>query len=157
MSEALQIRPLSREDELQACARMMAGTEPWITLRRSYEQAVEVFQQNRDLTFVAYLQDDLVGFVILQMEGALTGYIKSLAVDSERRGQGIGRAIISFAEDYIFARKTNVFLFVSSFNPRAQALYTALGYEQVGRVPNLIIEGHDEVLMRKTIGPMVEG
>ncbi len=132
----------------------MAGSEPWLTLKRTYEAAVEIFEKNQALTFVARSAGVVVGFVILQMEGALPGYIKSLAVDPDLRGQGIGRALIAYAEDYIFARTPNVFLCVSSFNPRAHAWYTSMGYALVGRLTNLIVEGHDEILLRKTIGPL---
>lgn len=152
--DALEIGLLAGPEEHRICARFMAGAEPWLTIGRDYAASLEIFEQHKDLTFVARLDGAVVGFVILQMEGALPGYIKSIAVDPALRGQGIGRTLIAFAEDYILARTTNVFLCVSSFNPRAHALYTKLGYQLVGRLTNLLVDGHDELLLRKTIGPL---
>ncbi|MFN2443136.1 MAG: GNAT family N-acetyltransferase, partial [Thermoanaerobaculia bacterium] len=55
-----------------------------------------------------------------------------------------------------FAVAPNVFLFVSSFNDGARRLYERLGYRVVGEVPDYLIPGASEILMRKTIGPLSE-
>ena len=36
----------------------------------------------------------------------------------------------------------------------AQKFYAALGYETIGVVREFLVKGHDEILMRKTIGPL---
>jgi ribosomal protein S18 acetylase RimI-like enzyme len=46
-----------------------------------------------------------------------------------------------------------VFLCVSSFNDAARRLYERLGYAAVGRLPNFLVDGHDEILMMKSAGP----
>jgi len=61
-----------------------------------------------------------------------------------------------FAEERIFRESPNVFLCVSSFNPRAKALYERLGYEAVGELNDYIVRGHSEHIFRKTIGPIRE-
>ena len=61
-----------------------------------------------------------------------------------------------FAEARIFRESPNVFLCVSSFNPRARALYKRLGYARVGELPDYLIPGHSEVIFRKTIGSFDE-
>jgi ribosomal protein S18 acetylase RimI-like enzyme len=43
-------------------------------------------------------------------------------------------------------------LCVSSFNTGAKRLYERLGYEFVGTLTNYLVEGHDELLYRKTSG-----
>ena len=47
-----------------------------------------------------------------------------------------------------------MFLCVSSFNPRARALYERLGYELVRELTDYIVAGHSELLLRKTVGPI---
>ena len=42
---------------------------------------------------------------------------------------------------------------VSAFNHDAHRLYTRLGYETVGVLRNFVVDGLDEVLLRKTRGP----
>jgi RimJ/RimL family protein N-acetyltransferase len=43
---------------------------------------------------------------------------------------------------------------VSSFNRRAARLYRRLGYERVGRLRDYVVAGQDEILLRKTLGPL---
>jgi ribosomal protein S18 acetylase RimI-like enzyme len=90
------------------------------------------------------------------MEGTFTGYIQTVAVGADWRGRGLGSRLIAFAEKRIFAEKPNVFMCVSSFNKKAQRLYRRLGYEKIGVLKNFIVSGHDEILLRKTIGPLAE-
>jgi hypothetical protein len=45
---------------------------------------------------------------------------------------------------------------VSSFNPDARRLYERLGYSVVGELKDLIVPGHSEILLRKTLGPLTE-
>jgi ribosomal protein S18 acetylase RimI-like enzyme len=55
----------------------------------------------------------------------------------------------------IFAQLPNVFICASSFNPRAVKLYKSLGYELVGELKDYAVAGHSEILLRKTIGPII--
>src|SRR6185295_393094 len=91
--------------------------------------------------------------IILTMRGALVGFIQTVCVDAVTRGSGLGTRLVAFAEERIFRQTPNVFLCVSSFNPRARALYERLGYEVIGELKDYIIEGASEILMRKTLGP----
>jgi ribosomal-protein-alanine N-acetyltransferase len=50
----------------------------------------------------------------------------------------------------------NVFICASSFNPGARRLYERLGYQVVGELPDYIVRGHAETLLRKTTGPLAE-
>jgi ribosomal protein S18 acetylase RimI-like enzyme len=64
--------------------------------------------------------------------------------------------MIEFAEQRIFRQSPNVFLCVSSFNKHAQKLYERLGYQHVGELPDFVVRGYSEILMRKTRGPLLE-
>ena len=141
------------QDEAAECARIMTGTDPWITLGRNFDNCLKILNTPSREVYVAYLEDTLIGFIILLMEGAITGYIQTVAVKEEFRSQGWGSAIMKFAEERILAERPNVFICVSSFNPRARVLYERLGYELIGELKEYIIPGHSEFLLRKTIGP----
>jgi ribosomal protein S18 acetylase RimI-like enzyme len=47
-----------------------------------------------------------------------------------------------------------MFICVSSFNPRAQRFYRRLGYEVIGELKDYIVDGHSEILLRKSIGSL---
>jgi [ribosomal protein S18]-alanine N-acetyltransferase len=153
---ALGIRRLGGRDEAEACARMMAASEPWITLRRDAGAALAILTDPGRETYVAFLEDEFVGFIILVMHGAFVGYIQSVCVAPGRRGLGLGHRLMAFAEERIFRETPNVFLNVASFNPQAQRLYERLGYEVVGELRDYIVPGHSEILMRKSTGSLAE-
>ena len=105
-------------------------------------------------TYVALRDGRVVGFVIVCMQGAFVGYIQSVCVAADLRGQGIGSTLIGFAEERIFAITPNVFMCVSSFNTAARRLYVRLNYEVIGELRDYLVAGHSEILLRKTIGPL---
>jgi ribosomal-protein-alanine N-acetyltransferase len=154
--DALEIRGLGDRDEAGVCARMMAASEPWITLRRGADAALAILTDPGRESHVARLEGEIVGFIVLVMHGAFTGYIQSVCVAPGMRGRGLGRRLVAFAEERILRETPNVFLCVSSFNPAARRLYERLGYEVVGELRDYIVPGHSEILMRKTTGPLAE-
>lgn len=151
------IREILDDDEVDMCAEIMSASEPWSTLGRTKEKATRILS-DRDAqeVYVATHGADVVGFVILVMKGAFIGYIRTVAVHADWRSRGLGRRLIGFAEERSFRESPNVFLCVSSFNPRARALYERLGYEVVGELNDYIIRGKSELIMRKTLGPYSE-
>jgi ribosomal protein S18 acetylase RimI-like enzyme len=151
----LAIRPLRTTDEAQQCALMMALDEPWKTLQRDYTLLLGTVSDPTKEVFVAYANDKLCGCVIIEMHGAFVGYVKSICVGPDWRGMGIGTALIQSAEQRIFRETPNVFLCVSSFNVRARQFYERLGYVVIGELHDYVVAGHAEVLLRKTIGPLV--
>ncbi len=152
----IDIRPLQNAEEVHSCAQTMATSEPWLTLRRGYEECRTILSDASKETYVAYVNDRLAGFIILNLHGAFRGYIQTVCVTTEWRGQGVGSELIKFAEARIFREVPNVFMCVSSFNPKAQKLYLRLGYEIIGELKDYIVAGHSEILLRKTIAPMAE-
>jgi ribosomal protein S18 acetylase RimI-like enzyme len=153
---SLEIRRLGSADEARLCARMMAGSEPWITLKRGYEESLALLEDPSREVYGAFEEGRVRGFAILNMAGAFVGYVQTVCVGVEDRSRGIGRRLMQFAEERIFRESPNVFLCVSSFNPRARALYEKLGYEMVGELKDFIVRGHSEYLLRKTIAPLRE-
>jgi ribosomal protein S18 acetylase RimI-like enzyme len=154
-AEALSIRPLATREEAEACAAMMAATEPWITLRRDYEACLKVVTDETRERYVARRGDALAGLLILNLRGAFVGYIQTVCAAPESRGKGVGTALVAFAEERIFREHRNVFICVSDFNPAARRLYERLGYRLVGALTDYVVAGHSELLLRKTRGPIV--
>jgi ribosomal-protein-alanine N-acetyltransferase len=153
---SLEIRKLSNEDDAQQCAQLMASSEPWITLRRTYENSLRMLHDTSREVYVAKINDEFVGFIVLIMSGAFVGFIQTLGIKPEWRNKGIGSRILKFAEEMIFKKAPNVFLCVSSFNEKAQRLYHRLGYQVIGELKDYIVPGHSEILLRKSIAPITE-
>jgi ribosomal protein S18 acetylase RimI-like enzyme len=139
---------------LAMCAEMMSHSEPWITLGRDLKGCKDAMEGEYKEVYVALRNRELLGFIVLQMQGAFKGYIQSVCVTPDAQGAGIGTALIEFAEKRIFLISPNVFMMVSSFNTKAAELYVKMGYEKIGTLKNFVIEGKDEFLLRKTVGPL---
>ncbi len=148
------IRPLQGTEEAEICARVMSNSEPWLRLQRTYEHAIKALTNSTREIYVALVRDTLSGFIIVNMGGPFPGYIQVICVFPDCRDQGVGRTLIQFAERRIFCDTPNVFLCVSSFNTDAQRFYEQLGYKQIGEIEDYLAEGHSELLMRKTLGPV---
>jgi [ribosomal protein S18]-alanine N-acetyltransferase len=148
------VRPLATDAEAARCAHLMATSEPWLTLGRNYDAAFALLRDSSRESYVAVMDGEVAGFVLLLMTGALVGYIQTVCVAPEHRGRGLGSRLVAFAEERIFRDSPNVFLCVSSFNPRARDLYLRLGYQEVGELADFIVPGHSEILLRKTLGPL---
>jgi ribosomal protein S18 acetylase RimI-like enzyme len=150
----LSITRLESEAEAHACARLMATSEPWITLGRSFETSLDIVRDPTREVYVARDQEGVAGFLILCLTGAFVGYIQTVCVDPRCRSQGLGSRMVAFAEQRILKASPNVFMCVSSFNHDARRLYERLGYRVVGELTDYLVHGHSEILLRKTTGPM---
>ena len=152
----LKIKKLENTDEIDICARMMADLEPWITLRRDYESSVATLSVPTKEVYLAMIEEQIVGFTILNMQGGFIGYVQTLCVAPDWRNKGVGSELMSFVERRIFKETPNVFICVSSFNPKALKFYKRLGYEEIGELKDYIITGHSEILLRKSMSPLSE-
>lgn len=152
----LHIRLARDRADREACARLMATSEPWVTLGRSYAASLALLEDETRELYVAEREGRFAGFIVLSMHGPFRGYIQTVCVTPEERGHRVGTALIGWAEERIFPDSPNVFLCVSSFNQDALRLYERLGYEVIGELRDFLVRGHAEILMRKTRGPWTE-
>ncbi len=140
--------------DLSTCASMLSSSDPWITLGIVYNDSIVTLSDPGREVYVAQHGESILGFIVVEIRGAFTGYIKSLCVSPLNRNKGLGRLLMKYAEQRIFREKPNVFLCVSGFNHEAQRFYHALGYSVVGVLDDYLISGQSEILMRKTIAPI---
>jgi len=138
-------------DEYAWCARLMASTEPWITLGRDLAACREALARPGTELFVAHDRKTELpaGFVLLAAYGmAASPYVASVAVAAEAQGRGVGSQLLRFAEQH-FTGRGHLFLLVSSFNHRAQHFYRKHGYEFIGELRDYIVPGQSELIFHK--------
>jgi ribosomal protein S18 acetylase RimI-like enzyme len=132
------------------CARQMAGNDPWLTYKCSFEWCGNVLHWPGSSLYVA-VAEQAIGFILLHHKGFLgSPYIAALVVEEEFRGHGIGSKMLRFAEQN-FSGARHAYLCVSSFNCRALQLYQRHGYHKIGELPDFIADGFSEFLMGKQI------
>lgn len=147
----VKITPASGADREWA-AQLMVRSEPWTTLRRPLDVCRAVLNDPAYQVYVARTNSDRSGFLILDPRGlAGAPYLKSVGIAPEFRGRGLGTRLLGFAEDIFRPRARHLFLCVSSFNDAARRLYERHGYQVVGSVQDLAIEGASETIMVKRL------
>ena len=133
------------------CARLMASSEPWITLGRGEEACRAASVDPDTIVLVAREDGEPLGFARFHPRGvAGSPYLASIAVVARARSGGVGAALLDAGEKH-FAGARWMFLCVSSFNARARALYERRGYRLVGDLPDYVIDGASEILMVKRL------
>jgi len=138
------------EERLWA-GRLMASSEPWITLGRGEDACRAAALDLAYVTLVARGDGAPLGFARFHPRGALgSPYLASIAVVPEARGLGVGSALLAAGETR-FSGARWMFLCVSDFNPRARALYERSGYRFVGALPDYVVDGFAEHLMVKRL------
>ncbi len=150
----LTIRPV-RDEEIREAAGLMAGTDPWVTLGITTSKVEKSLKDPLYEIYLAVSGREIAGVAVIQMKGACTGYLKSLAVKESWRNRHVGSLLMDFIEQRIFSVHPNVFLCVSSFNEAAKRFYLRRGYTEIGVLRDYLVEGYDELFMRKTKGPLL--
>ena len=148
------IRPMRPEDR-DAVIQLLADSDPWKTLGYDDKDWSRIFcpvPQGRE-SFVAEANGQIMGIAIVRQKFLLGDYLELLGVDGWARHQGTGRQLLAFVEALVFARTKNLFACVSDFNKGARDFYRKQGYQEIGPMPNFLIPGSAEILLRKTAGP----
>jgi ribosomal protein S18 acetylase RimI-like enzyme len=89
-----------------------------------------------------------VAMMVLQPEFLLGSFIALLAVRSDAAGKGLGRALVEWAKQETFKKRKWLFVSSDRTNLPAGRFYKKLGFERVALLPDLVCQGHTEILWR---------
>lgn len=148
------VRPMTAEDR-NAVIELLAGSDPWKRLgyqAGDWDIYFTPLPQGRD-SYVVDQNGKVAGIAIVRQKFLLGDYLELLAVAGWARGKGLGGKLLGYIEPIVFGRTQNLFACVSDFNAQARAFYKKHGYQEIGPMPNFLIPGSAEMLLRKTAGP----
>ena len=153
MNDQLSIRPLTHTD-IADIARWVTATPLWqrySVTEAGFAERLTTGLASGATIFVAERAGTVFGFVWLVEHGAFnrSAYIQLIGVQPETRGGGVGRALMEFVE--VHAQSRDIFLLVSDFNLDAQRFYTRLGYRQVGKLDDYVVQGVSELVFCKRV------
>lgn len=151
MPEPISIRPLVTAD-IPSIANWVAATPLWQRYKvteSSFAERLTAGLANNAAIYVAGRDGQAVGFVWLVEHGAFNrgAYVQLIGVRHDARSGGIGRALMEFAEAK--GNSPDMFLLVSDFNLDAQRFYARLGYKQVGKLDDYVVQGITEIVFWK--------
>lgn len=148
------IRPM-RPDDRNAVIALLGDSDPWKTLGYTEDDWGRIFcptPQGRE-TVVAEIDRRVAGIAIVRQKFLLGDYLELLGVAGWARRRGTGTHLLAHVEALVFDRTKNLFACVSDFNRSARDFYKQHGFQEIGPMPNFLIPGSAEILLRKTAGP----
>ena len=144
-----------RPEDRDVVVSLLANSDPWKTLGYTEDDWATIFcpiPRGRD-SFVAETDGRLAGIAMVREKFLLGDYLELLGVAVWARGKGVGGALLAHVETVVFGRTKNLFACVSDFNAGARAFYRKRGFQEIGPMPNFLIPGSAEILLRKSAGP----
>jgi ribosomal protein S18 acetylase RimI-like enzyme len=147
---ALHIRA-ARAPVARRQATWIAALEPWRGLGYRADRLGRWLGARASEGWVRVALSDraVAGIIVVQPQVLLGAFIALLAVPPARAGQGIGRALVDDAAARVFAGARWLYTSSDGKNRAAARFYRALGFERVGRLPDLVAPGRTEILWRK--------
>ena len=141
-----------------AVVKLLVDADPWKRLgyqAKDWDCYFTPLPQGRD-SFVVEQNGRVAGIAVVRQKFLLGDYLELLGVADWARGKGLGGQLLTHVEEAVFARGKNVFACVSDFNDQGRKFYKKQGYQEIGPMPDFLIPGSAEILLRKTRGPARE-
>jgi diamine N-acetyltransferase len=154
--DARRLDPVRLETlEPSACPSLAAAIvamEPWSVMNYPAE-ALAAFLARPDGGVCRYrvsLAGTAAGAVSVRYPWLKGPYLELLALLPQAQNQGIGSSILAWLEEEALRLQArNIWVCASSFNTRALRFYARHGFHEAARLPGLVADGYDEVLLRK--------
>ncbi len=164
LGRELRLAPLTRRDARELAA-VFAGIDPWkrVLKQRSGRTDKSVSWPADRLEkylgecrpgaprFLIECDGERAGAVGIEAPWLHGAYLRFLGLVPDFQNTGIGVAVMTWFEREASGSTGNLWVCVSAFNHRAAAFYERQGYVQVAVFDDLIVEGEDEILLRKRI------
>ncbi|MCG8559678.1 MAG: GNAT family N-acetyltransferase [Hyphomicrobiales bacterium] len=131
----------------------LAEIDPWARMDYPASQLMAYLQANDPAVRKFAIRRDgaTAGVVALRHPWLKGPYVELLALLPDHQGHGIGSAALDWIEREAAATQRNLWVVTSAFNEGALAFYRRHGFEPVGRLPDLVYDGFEEILLRKRL------
>jgi ribosomal protein S18 acetylase RimI-like enzyme len=132
-------------------SRWIVTMEPWRSLGYQAQPLARYLRRMASTRRMLVAEKDgkVLGLLVFQPDFLLGVFVALLAVRLEAAGRGVGRALMARAEKLTFPKRRWLWVSSDSANRQAARFYGKLGFSRAARLPNLIRDGHAEILWRK--------
>lgn len=131
----------------------IAAIDPWAALEFP-ALGITDFLTNDDPAvqrLAVMVGDDIAGAIAVRRPWLRGPYLQLLALLTPYQGCGLGAKLLDWFEKQAIGGDRWLWLCCSTFNTRAYEFYQRHGFEKTAVLPDLIVEGDDEILMRKCV------
>ncbi len=145
-----------RGEDGPRCATIVDATPLWRRYDLTGRRAAELLDgatQRGEPVWVLEERGVVEGFAWMVERGAFARapYLRLIAVAPGARGAGRGGALLSAFEAHARELAADAYLLVSDFNADGQRFYGRNGWAEVGRIPDMVVPGVAEVILRKAL------
>ena len=142
-------------DDVRALAAGVAAIDPWAANRIAAEAMRERMQRPLPATFRFALRLDgrLAGYLALRHPFMRGPYVETIALFPEAQRRGYARRVVDWMAREVEGEAANIWLCVTEWNAAARAAYAAMGFVEVGPIPDLVVAGQTEIFLRKVLAP----
>jgi len=151
----LSIRP-ARTDDLEELVAL--ETRCFSTDRLSRRSFRHMLTRANATTLVHERDGRLTGYaLVLFSRGTALSRLYSIAVDTEERGRGVGRALLAAAEEAALARGcVSMRSEVRRDNPASIALFQSAGYQPFAELEDYYEDDMDAIRFERTLVPQLD-
>lgn len=138
---------------VEAAAARMAAIDPWARIGVTPEAWAERLRRPSPGAhrFAILRGEALAGVLVVRHPFMRGPYLETIAVFPEAQRLGIARAVVDWMAAEVAGREANVWLCVTEWNAAARAAYAALGFVEIGPIPDLVAVGTAEIFMRRVL------
>ena len=86
--------PIVTIKEAMECARLMASVDPWLTLKKSYEDCLKLFLNRSHDIFIMKDDDKVIAFCVVETNAFTEPVNKLIAVHPDYRDKGIEKRML---------------------------------------------------------------
>jgi GNAT superfamily N-acetyltransferase len=147
----VRLRPLAPET-CTALAHAIVAIPPWSVMGTPAEAMTRYLASDDDgvRRYVIDVGGVAAGAAAVRYPWLRGPYLELLALLPERQDRGIGAAFLSWFEDEACRYGArNLWACASRFNTRALQFYRRHGFAETAVLPDLVVDGFDEILLRK--------
>jgi len=132
-----------------------AAIDPWLSYEFSANTLSAFLSNERDgrHRFLISEGEETAGIVIVTVPWLFGPYLHFLGLLPKYQDKGIGTEVMTWFEAEAQGHFRNLWICVSDFNKGAVRFYERFGYLHAARLDGLVVDGRNEILLRKRIGP----
>lgn len=134
-----------------ALAERVAALDPWAALDVAATAMAERMTRPSPGAH-RFVVDDAgtpLGYVAVRHPFMRGPYLETIALFPEAQRRGIARRVVEWMAREVEGLETDLWLCVTEWNTAARAAYAALGFVEIGPIPDLVAVGHNEIFMRR--------
>lgn len=143
--------PLEASDRARL-AEAIAAMPPWSVMNYPAEAMAKFLATSGDsiIRYRVAVGGEDAGVVSVRYPWLKGPYLELLALLPKFQGQRLGtRILVWFEQEAVRQEARNLWVCASSFNQSALRLYERYGFQRVATLPGLVVDGYDEILLRK--------